>query len=528
MKKIFTLLSAALMSLAVSAKDYTCNLAVELNGQPAENGTKAELSCSKGDNGKYEIMLKDFNFAGMPVGDINIKDINAVEDDGDIHLSYNGNIIVTGMPGIDLPGTLEGYIFDDVLAIRLQLVAGDINVNVAAHNMRTQIPGADFENWHKTVNAYGTEGDEPNGWHGIISGTGLAMLSPASAGISDEVREGATGKYSAKLFSTFIDMGFVQASGNGTITTGRMSVGSTKPTDPCNNSFIPGVDFDAKLFQPNMSSDDPAYFEGYNNPELKDANGDPYFCALPAYPTSISLWYKFKNGDNNDKPAMINCALVGEGYYQDTLPSDDYVFENKVAGATSNLPATDEWKQITVPFEYVENSLADPANILVTINTCKDAGGGSNSYDNPDVLLVDDVTLNYEPVATEIEFYNEDNDESVTVKLSAGKDTYDVGLNFIPTDEDIDIYCGNEEATALTYYDEATKTLTVNMYNAELKYIKTYKFNIVDPAGINGVESNGSQVVKSRYNVSGQKVGKNARGLIITKYSDGTVKKSFK
>jgi len=522
MKKIFTLLSAALMSLAVSAEDYTCHLAVEVFGEPALNNTTVDISLTENANGKYDLVLKDFYFGEMPVGDINIKDIVAtpVEDEdlaGAAMLTFDGKITLGGNFAAlgELPTTLQGFKAGNNIGIRLQLpVAG---VNVAAHNMQTQIYGADFENWHKV----GTKGIEPNGWHSILSGTGLAMLSPSNTTSSDEVRPGSTGTTSAKIQSNVV----FGISANGTITTGRMHVGAMDAKDPKNHVFIAGEGGDDDIFCENVQADarDP-----FVNTELTDGNGDPFFSALPAYPTSISLWYKFKNGGENTNPALISTYLVGEGYFQDPVPTDDYVFENQVASAKSELAATDDWKQITVPFKYVENTFEDPTKILVTINTCSIPGGGSKSNDDLDELFVDDVTLNYEPVATEIEFYNEDNDESVTVKLSAGKDTYDVGLNFIPTDEDIDIYCGNEEATALTYYDEATKVLTVNMYNAELKYIKTYKFNIVDPAGINGVESNGSQVVKSRYNVSGQKVGKNARGLIITKYSDGTVKKSFK
>lgn len=497
MKKIFTLLSAALMSLAVSAEDYTCHLAVEVFGEPALNNTTVDISLTENANGKYDLVLKDFYFGeDMYVGDINIKDINAVEDDGDIHLSYNGNIIVTGMPGIDLPGTLEGYIFDDVLAIRLQLVAGDINVNVAAHNMQTQIYGADFENWHK-------DNTEPNGWHTIKSGKGIfAALGQACATPSDDVPTGSTGTKSAKVSSSSV----MNISANGTITTGRMAVGSTTAEDPKNNVFI-----------------DPESTD-------KDDNGDPFYNTYNSYPTSISLWYKFQNGDGNDKPALISTNLVGEGYFQDPSEEEGKEYENLIATAIGNLPATEEWKEIKIPFTYKENYSYDPTSILVTINTCNVPGGGSKSNDAPDVLFVDDVTLNYEPVAKEIEFYNGDKEEAegVVVNISEGKDTYDVTLASVPTDEDVEIYCDNEDAYALTTYDEATKVLTVNMYNAELKFIKTYKFNLTVSNGINGIESNGSQVVKSRYNVSGQKVGKNARGLIITKYSDGRVVKSFK
>lgn len=514
MKKIFTLLSAALMSLTVSAENYNCKLAVEVFGEPAyKDGAKVELSCEKNANGKYDIQLKDFYFGELPVGDINIKDIEATDDEGEIWLSFNGTITLDGALAAlgELPTTLEGIIFGETIGVRLNIPS--VGVKVAAFNTKTQIAGADFENWHEAGS-----GIEPNGWHSILSGTGLAFLSPSNTTSSDEVRPGSTGKTSAMVRSNVV----FGISANGTITTGRMHVGAMDAKDPLNHVFIPGEGGDDDIFCANMDKDarDP-----FVNTELTDGNGDPFFNTLPNNPTSISLWYKFKNGGGNTNPALISTYLVGEGYFQDPAPTEDYVFENQVASANSELAATDEWKQITIPFEYVENSYADPENILVTINTCSVPGGGSTSNDDLDVLYVDDVTLNYEPVVKGISIF-----EKEVEGFSADKDTYDITVGAVPTDEDIEFDCGYEDAAALTYYDANTKTLTVNVYNAELKYTgKTYTFNVtVDPTGIDGIATGSNHVVTGRYSVNGQKVGKNAHGLIITKYADGTVVKTFK
>ena len=491
MKKIFTLMAAVLMSLSTMAETYRCKLAVDVYGAPSAP-MEIDLECTKNANAKYDILLKDFSFGGIPVGDINVTDINAESEDGKIHLTFDGTIRLGGAwaEAGDLPTILEGDILGDILAIRLQVPA--VGVNVALSNQVTQIYGADFENWHKA----GTS-DEPNGWHGIKSGTGLASFAGASAFISDDVPAESTGSKSVKLQSG-VTLGI---SANGTITTGRMAVGSMKPENSDNNVFV--------------------------NPESEDVdgNGDPFYNTLLGRPTSITLWYKFKNGGDNTNPALISANLIGEGFFQEPAP-EGTTYDNLIANATSTLAATDEWKKVTVPFDYATYNAEEiaPASILVTINTCSVPGGGSKSTTDPDVLYVDDVQLNYEPIATSMSI------SGINVEgFSADKTTYDITLPEIPADEDIDFKCTNDEvACALTHYEEGNNTLVVNMYSQELKYIKTYTFNVTIDTAVKGITATGNRSVLGRYNANGQKVGSNAKGLVITRYSDGTAVKSMK
>lgn len=492
MKKLFTLVAAAIMSLSAMADTYRCGLAVDVYGTPSPY-MQIDLTCDKNDNGKYDILLKDFSFGGIPVGDIAVKDIEAETEDGTIHLTFDGTIRLGGAwaEAGDLPTILEGFIVGDLLAIHLQVP--DVGVNVALSNKATQIYGADFENWHKAGSS-----DEPNGWHGIKSGTGLASFAGASAFISDDVPTESTGSKSVKLQSS-VTLGI---SANGTITTGRMAVGSTDPANSANNVFI--------------------------NPDSKDVdgNGDPYYNTFNGRPTSISLWYKFKNGGGNTNPAMLSANIIGEGYFQEPAP-DGTAYDNLIANAVSELKATDEWKKVTIPFTYNSevNEEVDPASILVTINTCSVPGGGSKSTDDPDVLYIDDVELNYAPVPTSMTIFGK-----AVAGFSADNTTYDIILPEVPTDDDIDFECANgENATALIHFEEGNSTLVVNMYSEELKYVKTYTFNVtIDPTGINGVTNSNNHAVTGRYSISGQKAGNNAKGLVITKYADGTVVKSVK
>ena len=228
MKKLFTLVLACVMSLAAMAENYRCKLAVDVYGTPSDP-MEIDLECTENANGKYDILLKDFAFGGMPVGNVNVKDINAETEDGVTYLTFDGTITLEGAFAAfgAIPTKLEGLISGDLLAIRLQVP--DLGVNVALTNQVTQIYGSDFENWHKA----GTS-DEPNGWHGIKSGTGLASFAGASAFISDDVPGDSKGEKSVKL-QPGVTLGI---SANGTITTGRMAVGAMEAASTKNNVFV--------------------------------------------------------------------------------------------------------------------------------------------------------------------------------------------------------------------------------------------------------------------------------------------------
>ena len=490
MKKLFTLALTALMSLAAMAETYRCKLAVDVYGTPSDP-MEIDLECTKNADGKYDILLKDFYFGTMPVGDITINGIEAQTEKEFTFLTYDGTITLGGSWAIlgPLPVDFIGFVRGDRFSAHL--LVPNVGVNVVLNNQITQIYGSDFENWHKA----GTS-DEPNGWHGIKSGTGLASFAGASAFISDDIPADSKGTKSVKLQSG-VTLGI---SANGTITTGRMAVGAMEATSTLNNVFVDPSSTDV------------------------DGNGDPYYNTFHGRPTSITLWYKFKNGGENTNPALISANVIGEGYFQEPTP-EGTTYENLIANATSTLEATDEWKKVTVPFDYETYGAEDllTRSILVTINTCSVPGGGSKSEDDPDVLYVDDVQLNYEPVATSIRILNTE-----VEGFSADKTEYDITLPSVPTENDIDIECMNGDTVwPLCFYEN--NTFLVNLYNQEMKFDKTYTFNVTIDTAVKGITSDAvNNAVTSRYNINGQKVGKNAKGLVITRFADGTAIKTMK
>ncbi len=85
MKKIFTLVAAAVMALAVNAKDFTDNLAVTVtmmgDTQPTtENEQVISVEEVEGSDGLYNISITNFQFMGTPVGNIDINNIKGNSD----------------------------------------------------------------------------------------------------------------------------------------------------------------------------------------------------------------------------------------------------------------------------------------------------------------------------------------------------------------------------------------------------------------------------------------------------------------
>lgn len=88
MKKIFTLVTMALMALAVNATTFTDNLVVTIGegGAPMNSSnTTIVVDEVANSDGLYNITLKDFSFLGFNIGDINLENVKGNSDtDGNV------------------------------------------------------------------------------------------------------------------------------------------------------------------------------------------------------------------------------------------------------------------------------------------------------------------------------------------------------------------------------------------------------------------------------------------------------------
>lgn len=115
MKHFFTLMLAMVMStMTAMATDYTDNLIITVDGGKPTTVNDVKITVTQQENEKYSFSLKDFSFAGLKVGDIELNDIEGQEKDGIITLNVPETNIKVENPAIGtgtLINTLGGINF---------------------------------------------------------------------------------------------------------------------------------------------------------------------------------------------------------------------------------------------------------------------------------------------------------------------------------------------------------------------------------------------------------------------------------
>ena len=141
MKKIFTLVAAALCSMSMMAKEYTCPLVVNMMGTDMPVGD-VKVNVDEQGEGKYTMSLLNFKMNDyMQIGNIVIKDVEATKCGNVIMLNAAKDIQITegddknvewmgpglGNVNIIFKGELKGDNFNAYLNIPL---AGGMIVGV--------------------------------------------------------------------------------------------------------------------------------------------------------------------------------------------------------------------------------------------------------------------------------------------------------------------------------------------------------------------------------------------------------------
>ena len=500
MKRIFTLIAAAMTALASMATDYTDKLQVLVNGSGATQ--EATISLIEEGDGTTTLMLNNFClYAGdgavMPVGNIVLKNVSdaIAPTAGEKAYAFNGKIKIE-------PGTMEGV--DDWLGptklgeVPVELRASlkgsnlyaviDINmmetldqiINVVFGSRNYQIPNSGFEDFHKAGKA-----DEPNHWHSFQSATGsLAHMVTGNIHLtkSTDVRPGTSGTTSVKL----VPVSVVVAMANGTMTTGRMVAGSISAKDTENHA------------ETDISNTD------------KDANGDPFYTLMDGRPDAVKVWAKtkVKSGD-----ATISAVITDGTYYQDP---EDKTYNNVFSKAQSAINTSEQWQEIVVPFKEQGNNV-EPKAILVTISTNGTPGKG----DKKDYIIVDDLSLVYNPEAQSIKFNGKKID-------GFSPTTYEYTIDDTADPSKISV---EAKGVASVTLGDDNKTVTVITSGEDLSSTATYTIHFTKSATtlIENIDKGvAEKKVTGRYNAAGQTVGSKQRGIIITRYSDGSVVKSVK
>ena len=539
MKRFFTsLLATAAFAVSSMATDYKDIMNVSIDGNlstPTEN----TISVEKTDDSGYTLSLKNFvlymssgdQVYPMPVGTIVLENVEAVTN-GDVTTlktsqdieiaegddpTYEGSWIGPGLSaqGDLIPVNMTGEIRGDKFYTVININFMGMNIDVVFGNGGYQIENSGFENFHTATYVDGKNkytSDEPNAWHSFNSGiaTGTASfftkyaLQNGNTSVSDDVRPGSTGTKSVAITSSIV-MGFQPA--NGTMTTGRLQAGSVTATDAANCSFL------------DMSSTD------------TDGNGDPFYTVLNGRPDALSVWVKYKQGQVNEQyPYATVSAVITDGTrYQDP---EDKAYTNVVAKAQDKTIESKgfEWQNLVIPFDYTSyaSNDAQAKALLVTISTNAQPGVGSSDAENPDMIIVDDISLVYNShlaslkvKGTEVEGF----DKNVL--------SYDLKGEGAVSVDDIEAVSDGQGAyvtKAVEGTDKGVK-VTITVTSNDLKTTNVYTLNIegATTTGINKVETTTDKGTAAIYNVNGQRVDNmSQKGLYIIRQADGKTVKVLK
>ncbi|MGB1248114.1 MAG: T9SS type A sorting domain-containing protein [Chitinophagales bacterium] len=223
---------------------------------------------------------------------------------------------------------------------------------------QNQIVNIGFENFDNL----GQDEEEPQGWNsfmtaenGGVSSFVFNFAQSQKVERSSDTRPGSSGNYSARIWSNSV----VGNVANGNLTTGRIQVGSTTPSDPAN----------------------------HNKTKRAESNHNQSFTGMP---DSLAVWVKYNAGGGNE--ARISATIHGDYDYRDPDGTDANAPNYVVAKAVLNYAPTGGWQRIAIPFDYNYPS-NDPQYILISFTTNAIAGGGAAN----DEVFIDDLEFIYAP-----------------------------------------------------------------------------------------------------------------------------------
>lgn len=496
MKKFFTLLMAAMSCMAASAKDYTDQLTVNFGGATTSTNT---ISLDRNEDGTLNLVLHDFSFSGMPIGDVKVDNISERQTASGRSVFYKKGTVTVSLYGspIELPLEVAGYDLDDRLYAKIFINFGGSTID-CTFGQGFQFLNGGFENYEVGENAEVNYpfSVEPYNWHGFESADGdfapvVNMLGKHTF-ISEEHAPSSTGKYSVML--TSLNMGFTVA--NGTLTTGRLHAGAMSADDPKNNAYL------------DMSKED------------VDNYGAPFYQYMDGTPDSLAVWVKFIQGTPQEAHpyATISTVITDGTYYQEPC---DKEYANILGVAHNNKIVTNngEWQRLVIPFDYdsyKENGVEGKA-IFATISTNADPGCGS-----VDSLYVDDIQLIYNNEVKSISFKG--NTQEIT-------DQSNVAVTFAGSNEQVSFKDITVTTTPNSFAfpvseseEDGNVVYTYAVLSNDLSNIIPVRVAISNATGIHGVTSSENKT-QTIYNINGQRVQTMQPGQVyIVKDANGTHK----
>lgn len=274
-----------------------------------------------------------------------------------------------------------------------------------------QIPNSDFENW-------AADKEPGNGWYSFASArtedlgslAGFAtMFSPHPTKVT-----GYNGGYAVQLKTGSV------MNANGNLTTGKINMGSSTPSDKAN----------------------------YNFTDLTETTHNLLFAGTP---DSVACYAKFTSGGSEYGRGQF--ILHDEYRYCDPESSNEDGYEtHKVALAAIHILACEDWTRFSAAFEYTGTVKPEKQYMLASFTTNPIPGGETTG----DILIIDDVKLIYNSQLASLSYGG-------TPVANFNKDNYRYNIDAAYDESKLACTSNGKGATIDKYYNKETGKLTITV-----------------------------------------------------------------
>lgn len=518
--------------VADGSKTFSGDLTVYLEGGILMGTTEqSKILLTKESDGKYTFVLKEFNVAGINVGDATVPGIEGKEENGTITLEATD--VEATVAGGDLEGTVSTITMSMKATIKGDYMVADIskvdvpNVAKAYASFESKVYPSitlldDFENeWVKctpwdTAGNTKQSGKTPKGW--CVSNVYTSIVSkPFVVGTRLDIY-GDESDFAVSLKNT--DYAGQKIPAYMTLGTSWATAIGADGHDADGGSFG-GKDFTSR---PDAISFD------YMRDDSKGAEN----ATIVAY-----LW----KGKYTQHKVPGNTALTFLGIKTDDMidrdrnilgmPTDrggDVTTENNatcIASFTHNITkSTDnKWESLTIPFEYKTSDTPEKINIIFAatdyFNRSKIVSGNSLCVDNVKYVYyhsLSDIKLN----GTTIDGFNENRTE------------YTVKGNMADYKNTLDCTPKSANSTKNVNWNDAENFVTITVKGSnyaednESMTVYTIKFEGTG-TGIHNVTSTSTNSANGAiYDLSGRQLKTMQKGINIVRGKDGKMIKVMK
>lgn len=513
------------------SKTFSGDLTVYLEGGILMGTTEqSKILLTKESNGTYTFVLKNFNVAGLNVGDATVPGIEGKEENGTITLEAND--VEATVAGGALEGTVSTITMSMTATIKGDYMVANISKVVvpgianAYANFESKVYPSitlldDFEDeWVKctpwdTAGNKKQSGKTPNGW--CVSNVYTSIVSRAFVvGTRLDIYDDGS-DFAVKLKNTDFAGQKIPA---------YMTLGTSWATAiGADGHDADGGSFGGKKFtkRPDAISFD----------YMRDNSKGNENATVVAY-----LW----KGTYTQKDVPGNTALTSLGIKKTTMtdrdrnilgmPTDKGGEVTKTSDAeciaTINHAITKstegEWETLTIPFVYKTNSTPEKINIIFSatdyFNRSKIVSGNTLCVNNVKYVYyhsLSDLTFN----GATIDGFNENRTEyTVKGNMSDYKNAFDCTLKSAYSTKEVN---WNDADNALTITVKGSNFAEDN----ESMTVYTVKFEGTG-TGINNITTSTNSANGAIYDLSGRQLKTMQKGINIVRGKDGKIIKVMK